>query len=466
MTSAFAIYHKKNVSRTKSRIIRFLEYVQKNFKTMNKLLMISITTAVLLLIDWYVWQAVRISFQNSSQTIQNILKYVFWTLTTIAILGMWMYNFLPPDLLGRSVRVWLLVGVFVIYVSKVFAVLFILIDDIRRAFTWIFQKISSFFSGSEGQPAISQVPVNEVIEDKITRSEFMMKTALVAGSIPAVAMTWGIISGAHDYRIWRIKLAIKNLPKEFEGMTIAQISDVHSGSFFNKTAVKGGIEMILGQKPDAIFFTGDLVNNRADEFHDYFDVFKKLKAPLGVYSTLGNHDYGDYHYGYGTSAPKRKNLQDLMAAHKLMGWNLLNDEHRIITEGSEKLAIIGVQNSAHGRFARQHYGDLVKAHQGTQEASTKLLLSHDPTHWDGEVLTQQFADVDVTFSGHTHGAQFGVPIAPGKTWSPAQHVYKQWAGLYKEGEQQLYVNRGFGYIGFPGRIGMPPEITIFELTRS
>lgn len=289
-----------------------------------------------------------------------------------------------------------------------------------------------------------------------------MKTAVIAGTIPAVAMTWGIISGAHDYRIRRIKLAIKNLPKAFEGMTIAQISDIHSGSFFNKVAVKGGVEMLMKEKPDMAFFTGDLVNSRAEEVQDYIDIFNKVKAPLGVFSTFGNHDYGDY-VQWNTDAAKRQNLKDLALSHKLMGYDLLMDENRTIELGGEKLSIVGVQNiSGQDRF--RTYGNLEKAIKGTEESSVKLLLSHDPTHWDKEV-NKKFKDIDVMFSGHTHGTQFGVTIA-GKTYSPAQWAYKQWAGLYELGDQKLYINRGYGYIGYPGRIGMPPEISIFELIRA
>jgi predicted MPP superfamily phosphohydrolase len=188
-------------------------------------------------------------------------------------------------------------------------------------------------------------------------------------------------------------------------------------------------------------------------------VFNKVKAPLGVFSTLGNHDYGDY-VRWNSPAAKKQNLKDLMKAHELMGWDLLMDEHRFLEESGEKLAIIGVQNIGLGRFP--WYGNLEKAHKGTEEATAKLLLSHDPNHWNAEV-TKKYKDIDVAFAGHTHGTQFGVKIAEMR-WSPAQYVYKQWAGLYQEGEQQIYVNRGYGYLGYPGRVGMPPEISIFTLS--
>lgn len=419
---------------------------------MNKFIVIPIITGILLLIDWYVWQAIKVAINGTSASTQNLVKYFFWGLTAITLVGMWLYNFTNPDFLGKNMRTIIMVGVFMSYFSKIFAIVFLLIDDMGRLFRWVYSKLST--------PASTEGISNST--NTISRSDFLMKTAVIAGTIPAVAMTWGIISGAHDYRIRKVKLAIKNLPQSFEGLTIAQISDIHSGSFFNKIAVMGGVEMLMKEKPDMAFFTGDLVNSRAEEVKDYIDIFNKVKAPLGVFSTFGNHDYGDY-VQWDTDAAKRQNLKDLALSHKLMGYDLLMDENRTIELGGEKLSIVGVQNiSGQNRF--RTYGNLEKAVKGTEESSVKLLLSHDPTHWDKEVNTK-FKDIDVMFSGHTHGTQFGITIA-GKTYSPAQWAYKQWAGLYEQGDQKLYINRGYGYIGYPGRIGMPPEISIFELVRA
>ncbi|MBO9637911.1 MAG: metallophosphoesterase, partial [Siphonobacter aquaeclarae] len=297
--------------------------------------------------------------------------------------------------------------------------------------------------------------------DAITRSEFLAKAALVTAAIPAVGFTWGIISGAHDYRVRKVTLKLKNLPRSFEGLRIAQVSDIHSGSFYNKTAVKGGVDLLLAEKPDLVFFTGDLVNDRAEEVKDYKAIFEKVKAPLGVYSTLGNHDYGDY-ASWSSPQAKRQNLEDLKRVHREMGYDLLLDEHRFIEQNGDKIAILGIQNWGTGGFAQ--YGNLAKANAGTDEAAVKLLLSHDPSHWDAQVRTE-FSDIDVQFAGHTHGMQFGIET-PYFRWSPVQYRYKQWAGLYKEGDQQLYVNRGYGFLGYPGRVGMPPEITVFELQKA
>ena len=295
----------------------------------------------------------------------------------------------------------------------------------------------------------------------IPRSEFLSKIALATTAVPFSAFAYGIISGAHDYRVKRVTVKLKNLPKSFDGLRIGQLSDIHSGSFWNKTAVKGGVEMMMKEKPDVIFFTGDLVNNEASEVKEFIPIFDKLKAPLGVFSITGNHDYGDYK-SWVSPEEKQRNFKDLVQAHKILGFDILMNEHRFLEQGGEKIAIIGNENWGAGRFSK--YGKLDLACQGTDEAAVKLLLSHDPTHWDAQVR-RNHPDIDVTFAGHTHGFQFGVEIGNFK-WSPVQYVYRQWADLYREGDQYIYVNRGFGYLGYPGRVGIPPELTIMELKRA
>jgi predicted MPP superfamily phosphohydrolase len=413
----------------------------------SKYIVIPILTFILLLIDWYLWEAIKVAIQSTSIQTQQIIKWIYWVLTMTVLVGLWAHNFIGPEVMGVKLRTFILGSLFVTYCSKLFSLVFILIYDASRFLSWSREKLTS---GNE--------PVNT-----ISRSEFVMKAALLATSVPAVALTWGIISGAHDYHIRRVRLVIKNLPKAFQGLTIAQISDIHTGSFFNRTAVKGGVEMLFKEKAEMVFFTGDLVNDRASEVKDYIDIFNKIKAPLGVYSTLGNHDYGFYE-GPGRPEVKKQNLDAIINAHKVLGYDLLLDENRIINVNGEKLAIIGVQNISATESIFHNNGDLAKASKGTGEASVKLLLSHDPSHWDKEV-NSSFKDIDIMFSGHTHGGQFGVTIGD-RTYSASQLAFKQWAGLYQKGDQQLYVNRGFGYLGYPGRVGMPPEITVFELSAS
>ena len=415
---------------------------------MNKLLIIPIFGIILFLIDLYVFQAIRFVGQDMSVLWRKVLYFGYWGITAIVLSGYFSYNFLNPDVFPKFFRTFIMVGVFIHYFAKIFAVLILAIDDLVRAGKWVvslFNK-SNEIAASEGA--------------KITRSQFLVKTAIIAGTIPVLAMSFGIISGAHDYRIRRKKISLKNLPSGFDGLRIAQISDVHSGSFFNKTAVKGGIDMLLNEKPDVIFFTGDLVNSETSEVSDYIDVFDKVRAPLGVFSTTGNHDYGDYR-SWANPKEKEKNFNDLIEAHRLLGWDLLMNENRFLEIDDEKLAIIGIENWGTGRFPK--YGKLDEAYKGVEDAQVKLLLSHDPSHWDAEVR-KKYPDIDIMFAGHTHGFQFGVEIGDFK-WSPSQYVYKQWAGLYQEDKQYLYVNRGYGFIGYPGRIGIPPEITIIELAK-
>lgn len=408
---------------------------------------ILILLVVLFLIDLYAYQAILTITKELSPAWKNGIRLGYWIITAIVFGAIFWYYYGNPYKYGSQLRNLVLVGIFMTYFSKVFGLVFVFIDDIQRGARWL----AGFFTkGSDGNLPGQAIP----------RSEFLAKTAVIAAAVPFTAMAYGILSGAHDYRVRRKTVYLPNLPKSFDGIRIGQLSDIHSGSFFNKTAVKGGVEMFLQEKPDLIFFTGDLVNNKTEEVKDYINIFDKLEAPLGVFSVTGNHDYGDYTQWTSREA-KEKNFSNLIEAHKAMGFEVLMNEHRYIEQGGDKIAILGNENWGGGRFAK--YGKLDKAHEGT-EAPVKLLLSHDPSHWDAQVRPL-YPDIDIMFAGHTHGFQFGVEIGDFK-WSPSQYVYKQWAGLYSEGNQHLYVNRGFGYLGYPGRVGIPPELTIIELKRS
>jgi predicted MPP superfamily phosphohydrolase len=401
---------------------------------------------VLVLIDWYLFQAVITLAKTSNWKLLWYLLFWFPTILTLFILFWWALG--DPYAISANVRNWMITGIVSVYFSKLFGLLFVFADDLSRGFRWI---VKQFYRGTSDPSA----------GETISRSEFLSKAALVATAVPFGTMAYGILSGAHDYRVRRTSISLKNLPASFDGIRLVHLSDIHTGSFWNKTAVEGGVEMALSEKPDLIFFTGDLVNNESGEVKEYIDVFKQLKAPLGVYSVTGNHDYGDYK-SWNTQEEKRQNFADLIEAHRLLGFDLLMNSNRIISQGGEKLAILGNENWGAGRFSK--YGKLDLAHQGTQEAAVKLLLSHDPSHWDAQVRPQ-FPDIDMMFAGHTHGFQFGIEMGNFK-WSPSQYAYRQWAGWYTEGNQHLYVNRGFGYLGYPGRVGMPPEITVVELKRA
>ena len=293
-------------------------------------------------------------------------------------------------------------------------------------------------------------------------SLMIQKIALAAGAIPFVILLYGMVRNKYRYKIYPTTVEIPDLPDALDGLKIIQISDIHSGSFTEKEPIRKAIEMINEQEADLVFFTGDLVNTIAVEMEPFVDVFDKIKSRYGIYSILGNHDYGDYARWENAEA-KSQNFNNLKNVHQRLGWDLILNGNRLIKIKEEEVAIIGVENySANARFAK--YGDLAKAYEGAHQAGLKLLLSHDPSHWEDEVLTN-YKDIQITFSGHTHGMQFGLEIPGIIKWSPIKYVYKQWAGLYKKESQFLYVNRGFGFLGYPGRVGILPEITVMNLKK-
>ena len=414
---------------------------------MHRGVFIFIVLGIVISLDYYVFQGVKFLSRNLSSPTQSIIKYGYWGLTIFIFLGsIAMF----AGLIDRSSTFWRTVifgTVFVSLFPKVVFALFLLTDDIVRAGRWLVAAFQSSNQVGEGASEIS----------KISRSEFLVKSGMAVATVPLLTTSWGIISGAHDYRVRERTIVLKNLPKQFDGMRVAQISDIHSGSFFNKTAVKGGVELLNAQKPDIVFFTGDLVNDVAVEVKDYVNVFDKIKAPLGVHSVLGNHDYGDY-VQWKSKAVWEANMRDLYHAHGAMGWQFMLNENKVITVDGESIGLIGIENWGVG-FSQ--HGDLPKAYKGMEELPTKILLSHDPSHWDAQVRPE-FGDIDLMLAGHTHGMQLGIQLGDFE-WSPSSWRYKQWGGHYQEGNQQLYVNRGYGYIGMPARIGMPPEITILEL---
>lgn len=402
---------------------------------------------LMILLDVYFFQVVKMLAGNASPKTKSILYTVYWVLSASVILLLFVLPYLNLDNLRKGLRSTVFAVLVGLFVFKLFACVIFLIDDIRRGIQWIFGKL--FYAGrEEGNPEASPY---------ISRSIFLSWLGIAFGGTLFGTLVYGF-SNKYNYHVKRIALRFSNLPPAFRGMKVVQISDIHSGSFTDKKAVKKGVEKIMSLQPDLILFTGDLVNNKADEIIPYLDVFDKLKAPLGVYSIFGNHDYGDYVH-WDSQAQKQQNIEALKGMHAKLGWRLLWDEHVPIEKDGQQFALIGVQNwSALRNFAR--YGNLEKAASGTEKYPFKILMSHDPTHWDAEVRPK-YSDIDLTLSGHTHGFQFGVEI-PGFRWSPVQYVYRQWAGLYKESRQMIYVNRGYGFLGYPGRVGILPEITFLE----
>jgi len=414
---------------------------------MNKIIFVLVMLLIFILIEWYAFQAFRELSSKLSGTFQNGLKIVYWSYTGLVLLAFVFYQFGSPEILGKHGRTFILSFVFTNYLFKTILSVFLLVTDLMRAAQWLAWKLAG--------------PDIKMGQSGISRSKFITSMGVIVAAVPVISMVWGIVNGAHNYRIRKVKLPIQSLPKELEGLKIIQLSDIHSGSFWSKEAVKQGIDLIKEQEADLVVFTGDLVNNRASEMDHWKTHFGEIKAPLGVYSTLGNHDYGDY-VRWESDEAKRSNLEQLKNVHAEMGWQLLNNENRTITHNGADFNLLGIENwSAKGRFPK--YGRLNEAVRGVQEDLPTILLSHDPSHWRAEVI-KDYPWIDVTMAGHTHGMQFGVEI-PGFKWSPVQYVYDEWAGLYREGGQKLYVNRGFGYIGYPGRFGILPEISVFELSR-
>jgi predicted MPP superfamily phosphohydrolase len=415
---------------------------------LQKLLPVLGFTLFILALDFYSFQALKVLLP-ASNPVKKVVYFVFWGFTLYSIFVFLYFRLIGQSHMPRLFILFSFSTFFIVYFSKLIVCIFLLLEDAGRlsflGFSWI-RKIWD----------VQQVPHSPA------RSAVISKIALGVAAIPFFSLLYGMIKGAYKYKIHKQVLSLKNLPSGFEGLKIVQISDVHAGSFYDKEAVLKGINMIMDQKPDLIFFTGDLVNNESEEFRDYQEIFGLLKAPMGIYSILGNHDYGDYKF-WPSKEEKEKNLKQLIDFQKEIGWRVLLDEHVKLEKEGEEMAIIGIQNwSAKGRFPK--YGNLKKAFSGAESAAVKLLLSHDPSHWEAEVI-KKFPEIDVMFAGHTHGMQFGVEI-PGFKWSPVQYMYKQWAGLYESENQKLYVNRGFGFIGYPGRVGIWPEISVFTLQRA
>ena len=416
----------------------------------NRIFGLIIISILLLIIDFYLYKAIGNLNAKWPKKKHRNFTYLWWGYSLLLISGVFLGIFLNIRLTLRSI---ILVAFFITFISKIFFLPFLFIDDLRRGIIWLKRK---FFSEKDNLKPLEQDGLLN-----IPRSEFLLKAGAIAAVIPFASLTYGLVSTAYDYRVKQRTLYLSNLPKAFEGIKIGQLSDIHSGSFYDRKAVMGGVNMLLQEKPDVIFFTGDLVNNIASEMNEYQDIFSKVKAPLGVFSILGNHDYGDYHFGPEPSVAKAKNLAEVKITHKNMGWDLLLNENRRLKVDGEEIGIIGIENWGAGRFAK--YGRMDVALQGLEDAPVKLLLSHDPSHWRAQVLTK-YPQIDAMFSGHTHGMQFGV-VTDKFQWSPVQYIYEEWAGLYKENNQQLYVNVGYGFLGYPGRVGILPEITIFELRK-
>lgn len=408
-----------------------------------------VVAGIMLLLDWYVFQAVKTVTQPLGEKWRMLIHGAFWVISALTIVSILCFPFIPALQQSKIFRNYVFAILVGLFLAKLLGSVFFLTDDLRRGALWLIAKVFGNSGGdmlAEGQ--------------SLSRSTFLSWLGLGLGGTLFGTLLYGF-SNKYNYQVKRLTLKFPHLPKSFDGFRFVHISDIHSGSFQNKEAVAKGIDLIMTQQADMILFTGDLVNDRASEMDEYKSIFGRLQAPLGVFSTLGNHDYGDY-VAWPSAEAKQANLAALKQVHADMGWRLLMNEHHIIEKNGEKIALLGIENwGAKGRFPK--YGKMQEAYPGTENIPFKILMSHDPSHWDAQVKPE-YSDIDLMLAGHTHGMQFGLEN-PYFKWSPVQWMYKQWAGLYEDGKNKLYVNRGFGFIGYPGRVGILPEITILELKK-
>lgn len=406
--------------------------------------------AILAIAEYYSFIVVRTILRPLPSLWRTVFMGLYLTINILCWAGFFLIRSGVLSNIPNAIKTVYIALAIGLLVSKVLILIIMLGDDVRRSILWIIERFKT--------PTV----VTEQTAKGISRSAFLTRTAMVLGAGVVVGFIHGI-GNRYKYQIKKVGIKFPNLPKAFSGLKIVQISDIHSGSFDNPDAVNKGVQMALDLKPDIIFFTGDLVNDRSTEMTAvYQKIFAQLKAPMGVYSILGNHDYGDY-VQWDTPEAKSANLDLLKKIHADMGWKLMMNEHVVFENGDDKIAIVGIENwGAKAHFPK--YGSMQKAYEGLPEKNIpfQILLSHDPSHWTAEVRPI-YPNIDLTLSGHTHGMQFGIEI-PWLKWSPVQYIYKQWAGLYTEGKQKLYVNRGFGFLGYQGRFGILPEITLIELS--
>lgn len=392
--------------------------------------------AIFLFLEVYIFQAIRTLTDN------------FWVrlgyiVLSLAVYGVFAYEVSHFQRSDRSTeRAQITISLFLIFIlPKIFIVLFLLVDDIFRT--------GGYLVGLT-KPTENFFP---------ERRKFLSLMGLGLGGLLSALFIDGITFGKYRHKVRRVKVKFANLPKSFKGYKVIQISDVHSGSFSDPSKLQHAIDLINEQNPDLVLFTGDMVNNVADEFKPFIPLFSKIKAKDGKFAVLGNHDYGDY-VKWNSKDEQNKNLETLIDYQRQAGFDMLRNQNRIIEKNGENIYILGVENWGLKPFPQ--YGDIDKALENVPQSATKILMSHDPTHFD-YVVKKHPKDIHLTLSGHTHGMQFGLDLKNIK-WSPVQYRYPKWADLYESEGKMLYVNRGFGVLGYPGRVGVLPEITLFELS--
>ena len=393
----------------------------------------------IIIVQWYAFQAIKTITQNK-------FWWAIYALVVGIILGGVFWQTLNFDrTVGWTPIVAYSLGMFVALLSgQLLMICLLFLEDLSRGAS----SLLHFFT-SDQKIHFPQ------------RRKFVSQMAIALGAIPFSSLLYGMYKGRYNYRVLNYTLEYENLPDGFDGFQITQISDLHCGSFDNTKKVAYGLDLIDKQKSDLVLFTGDMVNNKANEARPWVEFIAKIKAPYGKFSVLGNHDYGDYS-DWENEADKKQNMEEMYQIHQDMGFDLLLNESRYIEKNGDRIALVGVENWGAGRFKKA--GDLEKSISKIEPNDFKILLSHDPSHWEAEVIPHAYP-FHLTLSGHTHGFQFGIEIPGWIKWSPIQWRYKQWAGIYENKEQKLNVNRGFGYLAYPGRVGIWPEITVITLKK-
>ncbi len=386
------------------------------------------------------------------QALKTVTRYpwVYYLFITIAILvlGNFIYQFTLGEAQGRVLsrpKSYAFGLLLTVLAFQIITILFLFSEDVFRLFSGLYQKVS-------GNDKTFTLP---------ERRRFMSLLGLGIAAIPFGALLYGMYKGKYNFKVLKYDLEFDDLPEAFDGYQITQISDVHSGSFDDRKKIEYAIDLVNQQKSDVILFTGDMVNNKTEEMLPWAELFSTLEAKDGKFSVLGNHDYGDY-IEWDTEELKHQNLEDLKNLQRQMGFDLLLNENRYLQKGSDKIALVGVENWGRGGFKKA--GDLKRAASQVSKDEFKILMSHDPSHWEDVVLKDDY-HYHLTLSGHTHGMQFGIEIPGWVKWSPVKWRYRYWAGIYKELGQYINVNRGFGFLGYPGRVGIWPEISVITLKR-
>jgi predicted MPP superfamily phosphohydrolase len=397
-----------------------------------------IFVVIVLFIDYYAFQSVKTITKNK-------IVFIGYWLVSLAVLINFIYSINNiGDSKGIGQQVMFAFGLVVLTLTpKIIALVILFGEDIFRVFKTGF----NYFSKTDTTPFFPD------------RRAVVSKLALGLAAIPFTSVLYGMVRGKYNYQVIKHTLFFEDLPNAFDGYKLTHISDIHSGSFDDEAKITYGIDLINEQESDVILFTGDLVNNTAEEMDPWMSHFKKLKARDGKFSVLGNHDYGEY-VRWNSAEEKEYNFKAIKDIHPKIGFNLLLNDSVYLEKGTDKIALVGVENWG-TRFKKA--GDLNLASSKIDKKDFKILMSHDPSHWENEVKTHE-NNYHLTLSGHTHGMQFGIEI-PGIKWSPVQYIYKHWAGVYKEFGKYINVNRGFGFLGFPGRVGIWPEITVITLKK-